>query len=568
MPPLRSICCAAVLPLAVACLLCGAWQGLLPLGTAALVAAVILSAAVLALAAMLVRLRKTQAALKQSEAMFRNLFEQAAVGAAQLNREGRFVQVNSKYCNLLGRSREELLQLTFRDLTHPGDLPRAVAGFERLLRGEIREVSVEKRYLRKDGATVQCAMSVAAFSPEGGPPQAFILIVQDIAALQEAHQQEVQAERLQAVGQLSSGIAHEFNNLLMIILGYTELLKLQNSANVEVAQACDTIGAQVLRGRNIISQLMALASPAPGRMEVFRVAELVEQVLDTQKSLLSAEQIQIVREISGDPCIRADRFLLQQVLINLIVNARHAITPKGSGVITLRASQSEGRVRIDVQDNGCGMDEDTKKKVFTPFFSTKGAFSHNSLGIKGAGLGLAICLKIIQGHRGDITFASEPGKGARFTISLPTAEMGGAAQRPPAALVSSVAPGREPRLLVVDDEPDLCNVIKAILARCGCRDVECVNSGREAMERLEAGPYDLVFIDLIMPGMSGPDLVHAARAKAIPLRFVFISGQMDVTEAELEALGAAGVLRKPFGAKQLRRLLAEVLPASQPGPQH
>jgi PAS domain S-box-containing protein len=554
----------AAIPLAAACLLCVAWEG--PDSGAILCGTVIvaLSATVFALAIQLSRQRKAQATLRQSEAMFRSLFEQAAIGAAQLDLEGRFVRVNDKYCSILGRTRAELTQLTFRNVTHPEDLPRDEDMFRRLAQGKVHEDSVQKRYLNKEGKTVWCAASLVGFGHEGSLPDGFILNVQDITALKQAEKQLVQTERLFAVGQLSSGIAHEFNNLLMIILGYIELLKIQQGTIPEVTLACDTISAQVIRGRDIIAQLMVLASPAPSKMEAILLSDLVDQVLDCQDAQLKSEHIQVIRTIREDASVRGDRFHLQQVLINLIVNARHAINPKGKGTITLQSSDEDGRIHLTIEDDGCGMDDETKKKIFTPFFSTKGAFSQNNLGIKGSGLGLAVCLKIIQAHRGEISFSSTSGRGSRFIITLPTAEKAEIAKAhfhmPPVCAISR----NEPRFLVVDDEPDLCRVLKEMLAQCGFRDVLTVTSGFEALEQLADHSYDLVFVDLLMPKMSGPDFVQTARKKGIEPHFVFISGQLDIAEDELTILGAEGILYKPFGASQLQKLIRNLFLAKPP----
>ncbi len=508
------------------------------------------------LAVGLARLRRTQTALLESEAMFRTLFEHSAVGSAQADPiSGRFLRVNSRLCQILGRSKDELLRMGFADVTHPDDLAYDVEQVRRMIAGEIQEYTRQKRYIRKDGSVVWAALSAATFSAHGGSPDWFITVVQDITTLKEAEDQLIKSERLSAVSHLSAGIAHEFNNMLMIILGYTDLLRVQHGEIKEVGNACNIIESQVARGHDIVSQMRVLANPSPLRIESLKVGELVEEILRAQTGQLESEQIKVVRAYGTDASIQGDHRQLHQVLASLIVNARHAIRVKGHGKITIKTALNQSNLELSVIDTGIGMSEEVKKKIFVPFFTTKGGFSTNNLGIKGSGLSLCVCLRIVQMHSGRITFESVEGEGTRFTVTLPTETISAVGQ--PALNVTR--PPRVPRLLVVDDETAICDVLQQMLLKRGFRQVDTASSGMEALERMETQTYDIAFVDLIMSGMSGLDLLKEVQSKRIETRFIFISGQFDVTEDELVKKGSSGFLHKPFSFKQLDQILQRVL---------
>lgn len=507
------------------------------------------------------RLRKTQAALLEREAMFRMLFEHSAVGAAQTDAQtGRFVRVNSRLCEMLGWSREELLKMGDKEVTHPDDLVQDQEQIRRILAGEIREYARKKRYVRKDGSNFPASLSVAAYSPPGTPPLWFIVVIQDISMLQEAEDQLIQTERLAAVGQLSAGIAHEFNNMLMIILGHTELLRTQLEDVKEVTDTCNILSAQVLRGRDVVAQLMGLANPSPLRMELLKLDDLVEEVVRAQSSQMENERIELVREYGPSALVNGDYRQLHQVVATLVINARHAIRIKGGGRITVKTALNGRFAELTVIDNGVGMNKETKRKIFTPFFTTKGGFATNTLGIKGSGLGLCVCLRTVQMHSGKLNFESAEGTGSRFTVMLPvkTASSGGVQS---ALFLGSekTGPLRSPRLLVVDDEAAICNLLRQLLRTRGFNHVDTAESGQDGLEKMETGIYDIAFVDLMMSGMGGLDLLKVVRSKGIETRFIFISGQLGITEEELVKEGASGFLYKPFSAEQLDQIMYRVL---------
>ena len=506
--------------------------------------------------------RRTQAALQESEAMFRMLFEHSAVGAAQVDpTTGHYLRVNERFCQILGYSRFELLRRSDSDLSHPESRAQDWRQQQRLISGEIKEYSLQKRYFHHNGSTIWTSFSAALLGKSSGAIGWLVFVIQDITHLKEAEDRQIQAERISAVGQLSGGIAHEFNNMLMIILGYTDLLRTQHARIPGVVECCEIIGAQVLRGRDIVSQMMTLANPQPMLKETFRASDLIKETLQSQSAAIESERVRVNVQLGVDATISGDRRSLLQAFSALILNARHAVRIKGSGDITIKTTFQNELLELSVVDTGVGISESVKRKIFTPFFTTKGGFSPNDMGLKGTGLALCVALRIVQMHNGSISFESDEGKGSRFTISLPAQpEDAKALSAPVVQLQSSAIPATRstPRILVVDDEPSICDILQQVLLKLGYPLVETAFSGSEALKKIKNQSFDLAFVDLKMAEISGGEVVRTAIAQGVKTQFIMVSGQMDVTEEEVLRFGAKAFLYKPFSLEQLKIVLQRV----------
>jgi two-component system cell cycle sensor histidine kinase/response regulator CckA len=413
-----------------------------------------------------------------------------------------------------------------------------------------------------DGEPVPVSQVIIPHRLEDGSTRSYSIVSRDISAmreavraLKEAQEQLFQAQRLESVGRLAGGIAHDFNNLLTIVMGHASVLAnrvSQPAAQESVAQ----IEKAAARAADLTGQLLAFGRKqvlSPGVVDICDIVRGAERMLRS----VVGERISLVTKLSSEPLPAiVDASQLDHVLVNLILNARDAM-PQG-GVATIEATAIgeataiDAAIRISVSDTGTGMDEATLARVFEPFFTTKGPG-------RGTGLGLATAYGFITQSGGTLSVASNPGEGTTFVILLPRC-----AVIPPAASLATTEPAAEAnteRILVVDDEPALRELLGQTLASDGYRVVEA-RDGHDALALAtdSAEPFDLIVTDVIMPGMTGPQLASKLRAMFPDLEILLISGYPGDGKSELTIAGpAAGYLPKPFTAdallQQVRRQL-------------
>jgi len=514
--------------------------------------------------------RQAAIGLHESEERFRATFEQAAVGISHVGTDGRFLRVNQRLCEMLGYSREELLGRTFQQITHPADLEADVENVRRMLAGEIQAYSMEKRYLRKDGTAAWIALTVSLARDADGRPKYFISVVEDIEPRRLAEAKEArlrnqfeQAQKMESVGQLAGGIAHDFNNLLTAILGFCELIlsdeKTSHRSELEEIKHAGERAAALTR------QLLAFSRKQVFQLElldlnavVLNMETMLRRVIGEDVRLTSALATEIGR-------VKADPSQIEQVLMNLAVNARDAMP--GGGALRIETSNVDvdealaaahtpcapGRfVVLSVSDTGCGMDSETRRRVFEPFFTTKPKG-------KGTGLGLATVYGIVKQSGGFVSFSSEPGKGTTFQVHLPCTKEPVAMERS-GAHVAAPLKGTETILMVEDDDG---------VRRLACRVLEslgytvlCAESGPEALDlaRDHEGKIDLVLTDVVMPAMSGREVERRLVEAGHAARVLFMSGYTDdaVLKHGVLETGVA-FLQKPFTPGALGRKVREVL---------
>ncbi len=387
----------------------------------------------------------------------------------------------------------------------------------------------------------------------------------DITARKQAEEQLRQARKMESIGRLAGGVAHDFNNKLSIILGNAELALAGGELPPSARHFLKEIQQAAQLSADLTSQLLSFARKQMIVPQVLDLNEAVEGMLNMLRRLIG-EQIRLIwlPGINIWP-VHMDPTQLDQVLTNLCANARDAIA--GVGVVTIKtgnatvgAEQScppEGAIPGDyvvltVSDNGCGMTEQTKNLLFEPFFTTKGVN-------KGTGMGLPMIYGIVKQNRGHIDVASEPGKGATFTIYLP--RHGGKKAQPPKEEPTASVPGGHETLLVVEDEPSLLALDQRMLEKLGYRALGAATPG-EALRLAEAqtGTIDLLITDVIMPEMDGRELAQRLRATYPHIGVVFISGYTANVIAHHGVL-APGVhfLQKPFMIKALAAKVREAL---------
>lgn len=402
----------------------------------------------------------------------------------------------------------------------------------------------------------------------GDEVEGMVVVLSDDSEARLMQAQIAQSEKLSALGKLISGVAHELNNPLGTILGSAELLSTaQMDGNA--AHRIDAIRREAQRCRKVVEALLHFVKRSPPERQPLDVHAALDIVLTLLEGTLKAEGLKVVLERDPDlPPVVGDTHLLQQVFYNIINNARHAVVEAGrpGGRITIRTARRDDDVVIEIADNGPGIPEDCLTQIFDPFFSTKG------VGV-GTGLGLTLAYSTIQQHGGMMHAVSPPGEGATFIVELPAAPAGTIVAPPEhvaeVALAAAAAAARARgsdgvRILVVEDEIPLAEVVAEALASCGYQ-VDVAHDGASARRRLAESRYDLVISDMKMPDMSGRAL-HACVAEmdpALARRVIFSTGDSANPEtlAFFKAVGNPYLI-KPFNLTQLLRTVEGVLQTS------
>ena len=513
-------------------------------------------------------------ALERSEALYRATFERAQVGIAHVDLDGTWMRVNRRLCEILGYPEEELLQLTFQDITHPDDLGSNLSLLERSLKHEIDHYTMRKRYLRKDGEVVWADLTASLLRNADGEPEHFISVIQDVT--QQVHaeesrrrfeQQMQESQRLESLGVLAGGIAHDFNNILAAILGNASLLEEALPSGSRLLEPVRAIESASQNAAELTDQMLAYAGKGAISVGEIDVPELIDEMQSLLRTVVQKNARIVWERPSERLHVRADPSQLKQVVMNLVLNASEAI--EGGGTIQIRVEHSEidpaarfhdgwhlepaegPHVRIAVEDSGGGMDAETKLRLFEPFYTSK---------FTGRGLGLSAVLGIVASHSGGIVVESEAGEGSVVGVLLP------AARRDEAA-----SGARRTPVLVVDDEATVRSVTARMLERIGLQ-VVAASSGENALRLLEkTGGLAGVVLDVSMPGLSMLDTIFGIRALQPEVPVVLMSGysEQHVSQA-LETGAANGFLKKPFTLQQLEEqlrssgILAEASPGEAP----
>ncbi|PYN05257.1 MAG: hypothetical protein DME07_00595 [Candidatus Rokuibacteriota bacterium] len=375
-----------------------------------------------------------------------------------------------------------------------------------------------------------------------------------LGELQQTQNQLIQADKLKALGTLLSGVAHELNNPLSTILMSAQLLRANGALPDAARERAGAIESECNRAARIIRELLAFARRRPPERRRFDVNEVVRDALQLHGPDLALKRVRAVAELESTlPKISADPYQLQQVLLNLFTNAAHAMSASGrDGVLTVRTAESGKGVRIVVEDNGPGIPPEHLRQVFDPFFTTK------PVG-EGTGLGLSLCIGIIEAHDGRMTVENVSTSGARFTIQLPIGQHVGAVEVTP----SGGGRARPADILVIEDEPALRSVFVEVLTLQGHRTVAAA-TGHAALESLARDTYDVVMLDLRLPDIDGEAVWQwiARHRPALAERVVFMTGDM-LTPGSHRFLQEAGrpVLPKPVAMGELYRMVDTVLEA-------
>ena len=493
-------------------------------------------------------------ALARSEARYTRLVESASDAIFTVDEEGRLTSVNRALEHATGRGRETLRGLPFEELLDPNDRERARTIFASTMAGDRQRTEI--RYRAADG-TMRTGSVLTSPIVERGRIAGGLAVVRDITDEKRLTEQLIQQEKLAAIGQLVSGVAHELNNPLAGVAAFSQLLLTGPAVTDEQRAALETIEQEARRAAKIVANLLTFARQHhPERRET----DLNQVLLDTvelRRYALRVRQIELVVELDASlPFTWADPFQLQQVMLNVLGNAEQALVEwPGTRRIVCRTALVGGDLVVSVADTGPGIGAAEIARIFNPFFTTK------PVG-QGTGLGLSISDGIVREHGGRIRVESAPGAGATFFVEIPLL-----APPPPASAPAGGAerPGAESRtVLVVDDEPSIRSALTSYLASAGHRPV-AVHSGGEALAALERQRFDLVLLDFRMPDMSGETVyerVHA-RDPEQATRVMFLTGDVQ-SESAREFIRSTGrpCLNKPFMLDELARALVGDAPGT------
>jgi signal transduction histidine kinase len=370
-----------------------------------------------------------------------------------------------------------------------------------------------------------------------------------LVELRETQAQLVQSAKLNALGEMAGGVAHDFNNLLSAVLGRTQLL-LQNTQDPEVRRQLQVIERAALDGAETVRRVQEFTRVrSDGQFTTLRLNELLREVAERMRPSWdtgprrNGVEVEIEFDLEARQTVAGSASEIRELFSNLMLNAVDAL-PWG-GMIRISTRDDGGEVVVRIRDTGVGMDEDTRQRVFDPFFSTKSE--------RGTGLGLSVARGIVNRHHGTIAVESEPHLGAEFTVRFPAGEA-------PAPPVRTPAPGRLPhfRVLAVDDEKPVLDVLADLLRALG-QEVDVALGGAAGLERFEHGNYQVVFTDLSMPEVNGWDLTLAVKSRRPDVGVVVVTGWgLQLEEETAIAHGVDLLVAKPFSIEDLERALQRV----------
>jgi PAS domain S-box-containing protein len=494
--------------------------------------------------------------LRQSEASFRSFVENSPIGIYRATSTGRLLAVNASLVEFLGY--ESSLQLLQIDMTR--HLFVSVADSERLLHkleteGELRSAEMEWR--RRDGTTVMVRVSARAYRDDRGLLWFSEGFVENVTPLRAAEQALRQAEKLAALGQLVSGVAHELNNPLSAILHFAEEL-LQDERTADDLEALSVIRDQARRSRAIVRDLLSFVRFRDASRERVKLTDALTTSVRALQPVVAEIGARLQADLPPPETIgNTDRAGLQQIVTNLVINAAQATGR--NGIIALRAWVTGNELTVAVEDTGPGIPPSIMNRIFEPFFTTK------PVG-EGTGLGLSVTLGIVQQMGGRISAENRPpseGTGARFTVVLPV-ERAGTLELAASASSASVTTDatvsiRGPRVLIIDDEPSIRAALKRFFSRRGWQ-VEEAADGADGLSALLAAKseFSVVISDLKMPGCSGMELHDhiAAVAPEVLDRLIFSTGDVASRDAaEFVLRTRCTVLQKPFELRALESLV-------------
>ncbi len=506
--------------------------------------------------------KHAEAALRASEEQYRAIFNAAADAFVLRDSQARIVDVNPAFLEMSGYTREEVISAERWIFASPAQAELAREMFRRVIAGESVHFEVEGR--RKDGSRMLVEMRAAPIRYRGVPHA--LGMARDITQQKALESRVRQAQRMEALGHLTGGVAHDFNNLLAAIMGYIVLASERETAtgDARLSSHLDQALASCRQARDLIQQMLTFSRGQRGSARPLALAEATAESLKLLRGSLPAT-LELDTVIEDTPAVLLDPVQLDQILLNLSINARDAMGGVGRIEVRVRSASLRDKavcascrkrfrgefVELALADSGPGIAAPVLERMFEPFFTTK------DVG-RGSGMGLATVHGIVHEHQGHILVESAPGAGSRFRVLLPTHEGDAPAPRAQKPAGRRKAP-LSGRVLVVDDEKAVADFMRELLQSWGL-EASALSRPFEVLEHMSRERYDLVILDQTMPGITGVSLAREIAAARPGLPVLLYTGNTDrVERRELEAAGVRALLQKPVEPDALYEVLSSAL---------
>ncbi|MCJ7655532.1 MAG: PAS domain S-box protein [Dehalococcoidia bacterium] len=472
--------------------------------------------------------------------------------------EGNFIYVNEAAARSHGYTKEELMKMDLYKLEVAWSSKMGEARMKKIL--EDRSAVFEVEHYHKDGSLLHFEIHTRPVEMDGN--LFFISAARDIAERKRAEEEGMQLEqkaqlasRLASVGELAAGVAHEINNPLTAVIGYAHLLLDRKDIPEDVRCDVEAINEGGQRVAGIIRKLLVFARQTKPERKYVGINEIINTTLDLRAYSLQSDNVQVVLQLDPNlPMTVADPGQLQQVFLNLIINAETEVKlAHGGGKLAIKTEQIGNTTRISFKDNGPGIARENLERIFNPFFTTR------KVG-QGTGLGLSLCHGIVTEHEGRIWAESQLGKGATFIVELPIVTKERQFEMPE-PVVKEAQKAAKARILVVDDEAVIRQFVSHVLTDEG-HELEAVGSAEDALEKVKSEKYQIIMLDIKMPGMSGIELYRHFRkiSPTLAERVVFITGDvMGASTMDFINKTKVPYIVKPFDSRQLKTAVNRVL---------
>jgi PAS domain S-box-containing protein len=492
-------------------------------------------------------LRNAEAVAREGQSLLKNILESAREAIYALDSEGRYKWCNQAMLEMTGYQLDEIIGHHFIERTHEEDREMRSGRFAAALGGEPQ--TYESRYLARDGSVRYAAVNSAPIIVDG-QTTGVLGIAHDITEQKQERERAARADKLRALGQLASGVAHDFNNSLAAILGRAQLI-LRRVKDEELIRSLGIIVTAAEDAAATVRRIQTFARKSvDSELESLDIGSLLRDAIEITRTRWENEaraaglNVDVTLNAEADLFVRGNASELREVFVNLIVNAVDAMP--GGGKLTICSQLKGGRVSLRFADTGTGMKEEVRERVFEPFYTTKG--------VLGTGLGLAVSYGIIERHKGSISVESKPGKGTTFYIDLPLTESGESAadESRPETQSSSLS------VLVVDDEPFVRETLADMLVDLDHK-VVTADCGRDALAKVCSDDFDLVFTDLAMPEMDGWETAREIHKHRPDLPIVLVTGYGATAQppsGELDLV--ACIISKPFDFDQVTGTIGKV----------
>ncbi|MCP3898798.1 MAG: PAS domain S-box protein [Desulfobacteraceae bacterium] len=483
--------------------------------------------------------KQTEHALRESERKYKHFFNYSPAGMYEIDFvKSKFTNVNKVMCTYSGYSESEFLAINPFDFLTRESKKLFIQEFKKLLSGDEISDNPEYTAINREGERINVILK-SDFIYENGRLRGARVVVHDITRRKQAEEEKIRTQKiageqkkLALVGQIAGKMAHDFNNVLGIIMGNTEL-SLLDCKDSEIRKTLQLIFEQTLRGKNLTKNLVAFAKDQEPKQEFFNVDDKIDLVLNLMRKDLDG--IEIIRESMEDiPQLLADHGMIEHTLVNLLQNSIHAITMVDIPKIIIKTYSTISKIYIEIADNGCGIPKEEIENIFEPSFTLKGVKDVSGsykTGIKGTGYGLANVKKYIEQHMGIVSVDSEQGMGTKFTIRLPIIKKGLTTEEK--AEINKEISHFEKYILLVEDEEPVSDIQYRVLTQDPCNHkVDIAVDGQAAIELLNKNKYDFISLDYILPGnLNGIDVYNHVRETSKTTPILFISGNLEFLES-------------------------------------